>query len=387
MRIALISRTLRLGGVERQVSLLARGLASKGEDVHVVTVAGGGALEDDLANEDVPCHLGSAPSHPGQLYALRRTLRGLQPDIVYSFHVNANLMAALGTPRRTPLLWGLRATLPEFVVDAGTAKRLGLRRRRLQWRLQAPLSRRPIRLIANAAAVRNDYLRLGVRGDIDIIPNGIDTDRFAPSLHSRAHWREQLGIPQNAYVIGVVGRYSHKKGQDRLLPAMAALGATPADRPLTFLFAGDDFDGPGAAEFRSSLQPLVDQGLAVIAGLIQDMPGLYNAMDALCLPSRYGEGFPNVVGEAMACGVLPIVAEVGDSATVVGDSGFILPQTNLEPKLERLFRQVVANSSDSSGISSSQRRQRVQESFSPMSMVDRTLEILRQVGLHDSQLD
>lgn len=387
MRIALISRTLRLGGVERQVSLLARGLASNGEDVHVVTVAGGGALEDDLANDGVLCHLGSAPSHLGQLYALRRTLRTLQPDIVYSFHVNANLMAALGTPRRTPLLWGLRATLPEFVVDAGTAKRLGLRRRRLQWRLQGPLSRRPVRLIANAAAVRNDYRRLGVRGEIDVVPNGIDTDRFAPSHQSRAHWREELGIPQHSYVIGVVGRYSHKKGQDRLLPAMAALGATPPDRQLTFLFAGDAFDDPDAVEFRVSLQPLVDQGVAVVAGLVHDMPGLYNAMDALCLPSRYGEGFPNVVAEAMACGVLPIVAEVGDSATIVGDAGFILAQTDLEPKLEHLFRQVVTNSSDFAGISSSLRRQRIQGSFSPTSMVARTLEVLRQESLSDSQLD
>jgi glycosyltransferase involved in cell wall biosynthesis len=56
-----------------------------------------------------------------------------------------------------------------------------------------------------------------------------------------------------------------------------------------------------------------------------DMPAIYNTLDILCSSSSYGEGLPNVVIEAMSCGVPAVVTDVGDSAYVVGDTGIVVP--------------------------------------------------------------
>jgi glycosyltransferase involved in cell wall biosynthesis len=91
-----------------------------------------------------------------------------------------------------------------------------------------------------------------------------------------------------------------------------------------FACVGTDFADRGKrlAELASRLQ--ISSRVRFL-GPRDDIARVMPAFDLLTLTSSYGEGFPNVVGEAMACGVPCVVTDVGDSAALVGDAGDVVP--------------------------------------------------------------
>lgn len=140
-----------------------------------------------------------------------------------------------------------------------------------------------------------------------VIPYGVDTSRFAPDPERRSIWRERLGVPGDALLVGTVGRMATKKGFHVLVEALPrVLGRHPR---LHVVFAGA---GDRLEEFRTALSAWRDR--VHFPGLVlQDvLPDLYRALDVFVLPAvhdRKGnvDGLPNVILEAMSSG-LPVVA-------------------------------------------------------------------------------
>jgi len=114
-------------------------------------------------------------------------------------------------------------------------------------------------------------------------------------------------------------------------------------------------------------------GRLVWAGAREDMPAVYSALDIAC-SSSWGEGFPNVIGEAMACGVPCVVTDVGDSAWIVGETGFVVspkdPQ-ELAKSLQKTITLVEENELDRGMI-----RQRIIDNFSLSAFVEKTADVL-----------
>jgi sugar transferase (PEP-CTERM/EpsH1 system associated) len=148
---------------------------------------------------------------------------------------------------------------------------------------------------------------------IGVIYNGVDTERFAPKRESRMTMRSELGLPENSFVIGSVGRLVPIKDHQTLLKAAAKLAETGMD--VRVLLAGS---GPEIENLRRQAAESVP-GRVYLAGDSDRVPELLNAMDVFVLPSL-GEGMSNTLLEAMACGLPALATNVGGNPEIIEDN-------------------------------------------------------------------
>lgn len=320
MRVLLSIPSLMPGGAERQFAELAAGLSARGHQVLAVALERGGPLETALGEAQLvvlgkTCRLDNLRV----AWKLAGLLRSFKPQAHYTFLTAACVLGGLLKPffPAVKLAMGLRATDVEHAAYAHG------RAARLMHGLEARLSSLAELTIVNSHAGRQDALARGFRPDRTVVaPNGIDTARCRPDRALGVALRGDCGIQPGELLVGHVARLDPMKDHPNFLRAAALLAAR---RPgLRFVCVGG---GPEAyaAELRALANGLGLADRLVWAGGRTDMPEVYNALDVLCLSSAYGEGFPNVLGEAMACGVPCCATSAGDSALVLGDTGVAVP--------------------------------------------------------------
>lgn len=319
LRVAFLIPSLVAHGAERQLLELVRGLDPARYEVHVIVFYGpsedGGDLwPEALSLPSVRWHcLRKRRGLMGNLALLPRLLRllrRLRPDLLHGY-MDANLPALLaGKLLRLPVAWGIRRAS----ADLGLLDR---RSRRLL-RVAAALSRRVDLVVFNSEAGLRAYAAMGFRARrMLMVPNGFDLDRFHPDPAAGAAQRASWGVPPGAPLVGLVGRLAPVKGHSVFLRAAAKVAARMPEARFACIGGGD-----GA--FREALQAeAAALGLAdriLWPGPCGDMPAAYNALSALALAS-WDEGFPNVLGEAMACGIPCAATRAGDAERLLGGAG------------------------------------------------------------------
>ena len=104
------------------------------------------------------------------------------------------------------------------------------------------------------------------------------------------------------------------------------------------------------------------------------MPAVWNALDVATLCSAYGEGFPNALGEAMACGIPCVTTDVGDTARIVGTVGFVVQRRSPEA-LAAGWRSAASLPADERQIIGEGGRNRIIERYSVDTMVAETISL------------
>jgi glycosyltransferase involved in cell wall biosynthesis len=224
------------------------------------------------------------------------------------------------TGRQLPVVWNIRATNPQA--------RFIRRRTRYLARACARMSGwLPRTIICCSVEARRVHASLGYEDSkIHVIPNGFDVASFRPDPRARAAVRAELGIPQSGWIIGMVARFDPHKDHQTFFEAARRLKASHPD--VHFVLCGPDISASNAR-----LREWVEAaGLGLrchLLGRRQDVPRITAALDIATLSSAE-EGFPNVLGEAMACGVPCVATNVGDSARIIGDTGRLVPPRDSE---------------------------------------------------------
>jgi glycosyltransferase involved in cell wall biosynthesis len=256
-------------------------------------------------------HLGRGPFDPRILSDLVALVRSRGVRIL---HVHGYAASDFG--RLAARLSGARLVLHEHFADP--------RMPRYQAVADRVLSGLTDRAIAVSGSTR-DFLvrkRFVPRERVELIWNGAPLDEFAPVARERASAaRRSLGLPEDALVVGAIGRLNEQKGHRDLVSAAAqVLRALPETR---FLVVGD---GDLLEPLQRQARELGVLERLVFAGHRDDIPDVLGAIDVLCISSLY-EGTPLTLFEAMAAGKAVVSTAVDGCREVIEDgrSGLLVP--------------------------------------------------------------
>ena len=295
---------LGIGGAEASLIQIATHLQARGVPQHIICV---GALDDHAG--DLRAHgvdvtvldVINALRLPVGVNRMARLIRELDPGVVQGWMYHGNILAALahrlaGRRGGRRLYWNLRASNVDDERYGGVL------------RIGALMSSWPDLVIANSQAGAKFHIDRGFKPrQIDVIRNGVDTQKFNPDADVRATLRAQLGIPAGAVVAIHAARVDPMKDHALVLAAMAAL---PQIHGLLV----------GAGTETLTVPPNVCS-----LGMRRDLARLYAAADIVISSSAFAEGFSNVIAEGMSVGLVPIATDVGDSREIVGDTGCVVP--------------------------------------------------------------
>jgi glycosyltransferase involved in cell wall biosynthesis len=172
-----------------------------------------------------------------------------------------------------------------------------------------------------------DFLRgIGVKTRIEMIPNGVDLERFHPSddEQARATLRRSLSIPDDALVVVSVGAVMPRKGQDLLLESWRSISKDLPEAHLLLVGPRADLHDPKLEDFGARIVSLAAASGAAdrihFTGMTDDVEKYLRASDVFVLASKR-EGFPNSVLEAMASGLPVVVTPFVGRSPSMGDEG------------------------------------------------------------------
>ncbi|MDR3639692.1 MAG: glycosyltransferase [Humidesulfovibrio sp.] len=322
IRILHVITGLGLGGTETWLTRLLPRLPRERFECRVVSLLDldgeAGALAGDIRALDVPVHslgLRRGRPSPAAFLQLVGLLRQWRPQVVQTWLYHADLLgllAARASRCGAAVSWGLRGAYMDF-------SRYGLATR-LTVRACAALSRWPEAVTANSHAGAAHHLGLGYRPRrLVVLENGVDVECFQPDAAARTRLRAQWRTGEGTPLVGLVARVDSMKGHAVFCRAAALVLRRRADVRFVFCGAGTE---PGAEELDRFVAAHGLEAAAIRLGRRADVAAVIGALDVLALASL-GEGFPNVVAEALACSVPVAALDVGDARRMTGPGGMV----------------------------------------------------------------
>ena len=320
-----IINSLSFGGAETMLCNLVKHYDRERFPTKVVTLIDDHKLAGPLQSLGVPIvSMGMRPGVPDPRTAARLAsfLWRDRPAIVQTWMDHSNLIGGVAARVATnaPVIWSIHHVNHNRGVSKPTT--------RLTVATCAKLSSRlPSAIVCCSEASRAEYTRMGFDPSrLQYVPNGFDSVAFAPNPQARASVRGELGIGDDAILLGIAARFDPLKDHANFLNAAAIVAnAVPNAR---FLLCGTGV-GPENSTLMSLIQQLGIASKCHLIGARRDMPRVFASLD-VAASSSISEAFPLAVGEAMSSGVPCAGTDVGDTARLIGQTGRVVPPRSPE---------------------------------------------------------
>ena len=266
-----------------------------------------------------------------KLYAFlnfKYIIKKISPDIVQGWMTHGNFASVLAyfiLSGRPSLFWNIRQTVYKLKHEYILTRVLFL--------INILLSRIPNGIISNANISIKQLIKFGYKNDSFIlIPNGFDTNYWKPDHNLRQIERNKLKFNDNDFVLGYVGRYHPMKNIKLLLESFHKI--SQQNSKIKLVIVGQNLNNYNINE--KSIIDMIPQNQILIIGNTEDVKKYYNIFDLLILCSAWGEGFPNVLGEAMSSELCCISTPVGDTPDILEDVGYLVPLDDVDLIIEKV---------------------------------------------------
>jgi glycosyltransferase involved in cell wall biosynthesis len=288
---------------------------------HVVSLADEGCYGERLRASGVAVTSLKIRSALSSLLALIRLitlLRRLRPDVAQTWMYHADLLGGVAArvARVSRLVWGLRQSAPpDWTVNRVTSVIAWLCARLSSWL--------PDQIVSCSYRAAEAHSAFGYDPQrMTVLPNGFDLEKYRPDPQARFAIRGELGLANDSRVFGTVARVHPMKDHHNLLTAFGIVRKSQPDCRL--VLCGTNAEAENVELLK--LVRMLNLGESVLLlGQRQDVWRIMNGIDIHVLSSAHSEGFPNVIGEAMASGTPCVATDVGDCREVLGDTGWLVP--------------------------------------------------------------
>lgn len=319
MRLMFVITGLGVGGAEAMLVKLLGQKSFADDEIIVVSLLGSGAWSTEVNELGHRLeHLGISRSFStwGRVFELYRLIRTFKPDLIHSWMYHADLVAGimgkLAGVRH--IIWSIRQS--NLARDYNKLSTLFVVK---FCAFLSPFI--PSKILSNSTVARHSHIEVGYKASkIHVIPNGFDLERFRPDKALRLAFRLRYSIDELTPLVGLVARFDPIKNHAGFFEAARTIHKTMPN--VRFVLAGNDITADN-----QTLMAMIDKaGLrqqTYLLGTQNDIASIMNGIDLL-LSSAHGEAFPNVLGEAMACGTPCVATDVGDCKTIIGDTGVVV---------------------------------------------------------------
>lgn len=311
---------LHVGGAESMLYKLLQATDKNKFQPIVVPLINGGPLYSKIEDLGIPVHSLGMKSGINLFHgmnALKKQIKIYQPHLIQGWMYHANVLSQLTmafSRFAIPVLWNIRHSHYGNEKDKLTTS--------IIIKMGSFLSHQAVRIVYNSYLSAKQHEKIGYdNSKTVVIPNGFDTDRYHPSQEARIKLRKEFNLDEDTLLIGMVARYHPVKDHDTFLQAASHLHDIYPNVHFILVGRGIDLDNKVLA---ARIKELGILEVTHLLGEQSDTSMITAALDIATLTS-VSEGFPNVVGEAMACGIPCVVTDVGDSSIVVGPEGIVVP--------------------------------------------------------------